>query len=87
MMGSEFADVLLSIVLLLAAIALLGAVILTALAIKVVLEAFALARAARTQVATIGDVVKAVGERFTGGGSVLGLLDLFRKRPARRKAK
>ncbi len=82
-MDSEVISVLVTIVLVLAALVGLGMVIALALLIKTVFELFALARTVRSEVKAVAGAVKSVGEKLTGGAEgVLGIL-----RPKKRTAK
>lgn len=89
MMDSEVIGVLVTIVLILAAVVGLGLVIALAVMIKFVLEVFAIARLVRTEVSTVAATLRVVGEKVSGSASsALGILGVLRgaKKKATKKA-
>ncbi len=79
MIESDVIGVLVTIVLILAALVGLGLVIALAVLIKMVLELFAIARIVRTEVSTVASTLRVVGEKVSGSASsALGILGVLR---------
>jgi hypothetical protein len=86
-MESDVISILITVVLVLAALVGLGMVIALALLIKTVLELFALARTVRSEVKAVAGAVRSVGEKVTGTAE--GVLGVFKpkKKPAKKVAR
>jgi|GEM_PF-6921630 len=74
----DIAQVLVIVVLVLAALVAAGLVVLIAIAVSTVLEVFALAKTVHAEVKGVGATLKVAGERLAGSGAgLLGLLGAF----------
>ncbi len=83
----DLTHALLTVVLVLAGLVLLAILLLVAIGIKAAFEVFALARAIRTEVSTIGTTIGKAGEMIAGRlGAAAGLLDFLKPAKPARKA-